>query len=76
MNYYLNYFKKCILREGDQPPVGILLCSDRERTKVEFAISGMDNKLFVSRYQVALPLPEVLQQFLEKDRMQIEALLQ
>lgn len=75
MNYYLNYFKKCIMREGDNPPVGILLCSNRESTKVEFATSGMDNKVCVSRYLVALPSPEELQQFLEQDRAQVEALM-
>jgi predicted nuclease of restriction endonuclease-like (RecB) superfamily len=75
MNYYLNYFKKCVMREGDNPPVGILLCSDRESTKVEFATSGMENKLFVSRYLVALPSPEELQHFIEQDRAQIEAFM-
>ena len=68
-------FKKCIAREDDHPPVGILLCSDRESTKVEFATSGMDNKLFVSRYLIALPSSDELQNFLEQDRAQIEAFM-
>ncbi|MBM3879993.1 MAG: DUF1016 domain-containing protein [Verrucomicrobia bacterium] len=75
MNYYLNFFRKCVMREGDNPPVGILLCSDRENTKVEFATSAMDNKVFVARYLVALPSPEELRTFLEKDRAQIEGLM-
>lgn len=40
MNYYVNYFKKRVMMPGDNPPVGILLCSDRDQTKVEFATSG------------------------------------
>ena len=76
MNYYLNYFKQRVMREGDNPPVGIILCSDRESTKVEFATSGMDNQLFVSRYLVALPSPEALQQFLERDRERVELLME
>jgi hypothetical protein len=54
-------------------PVGILLCSDRDRTKVEFATVGMNNKMFVSRYLVALPSPKQLQEFVERDRARVEA---
>jgi hypothetical protein len=73
MNFYLNWWKKHGMDEGDQLPVGILLCSDRDRTKVEFATAGMDNKLFVSRYLMALPSAKQLQEFIERDREQIEA---
>ncbi len=74
MNYYVNYFKKRVLADGDQPPVGIILCSDKDHTKVEFATAGMANKLFVTRYLTALPSAEQLQRFLEADRARIEAL--
>jgi len=73
MNFYLNWWKKHGMEQGDQLPVGILLCTDRDRTKVEFATAGMDNKLFVSRYLVALPSAKQLQEFIERDREQIEA---
>jgi predicted nuclease of restriction endonuclease-like (RecB) superfamily len=73
MNYYLNWWLKNVTSEDEQPPVGILLCSDREQTKVEFATAGMDNRLFVSRYLVSLPSAEQLQRFLETDRARIEA---
>ncbi len=74
MNYYLNYFKSRMMAEGDQPPVGILLCSAKDHTKVEFATAGMANKLFVSRYLTVLPSAEQLQRFIESDRARIEAL--
>jgi hypothetical protein len=73
MNFYLNWWKTHGMEKGDQSPVGILLCTDRDHTKVEFATAGMDNKLFVSRYLVALPSPKQLQEFIERDRDQIEA---
>ncbi len=57
---------------GDQLPFGILLCSDRDRTKVQFATAGMDNRLFVSRYLVALPSARQLEEFVERDRERIE----
>jgi predicted nuclease of restriction endonuclease-like (RecB) superfamily len=73
MNFYLNWWKKNGMERGDNPPVGIILCSDREKTEVEFATAGMDNKLFISRYLVALPSPKQLQEFIERDREEIEA---
>jgi len=74
MNFYVNWFKANMTQPGDHPPVGILLCSDRDGTEVEFATAGMDNKLFVSRYLKALPSAEQLKAFLERDRAEIKAL--
>ena len=68
MNFYLNYWKANELGEGDNPPVGLLLCSGKDTTKVEYATAGMDQQLFVSRYLVALPSPEQLRALLEADR--------
>lgn len=73
MNFYVNWFKANMMTKGDNPPVGILLCSDKESTDVEFATAGMDQKLFVSRYLTQLPSPEQLKTFLERDRAQIKA---
>ena len=56
----------------DNPPVGVILCSDKDQTKVQFATAGLDNQLFVSRYLVALPSAEELRKFVESDREAIE----
>ncbi len=74
MNFYVNWFKANMMAEGDNPPVGILLCSDKDGVEVEFATAGMDQKLFVSRYVTALPSVEQLKAFLDRDRAEIEAL--
>ena len=50
--------------EGDNPPIGILLCTDKDSTLVEYALAGMDNNLFVSEYLLALPSKEEMQTFL------------
>ena len=55
MNFYLNWWKENVTQADEQPPVGILLCSDKDHTKVQFATAGMDNRLFVSRYLTVLP---------------------
>jgi hypothetical protein len=75
MNYYLNFFKAHMTAPGDMPPVGIILCCDRDSAKVEFATAGLDNTLFVSRYLMALPSAEQLQRFIEADRERVERAL-
>ena len=75
MNFYLNWFKANMMTAGDTPPVGILLCSDRDGAEIEFATAGMDQKLFVSRYLVALPSADNLRAFLKADRERIESLM-
>ena len=72
MNFYLNWFKANMADKNDHPPVGILLCSDKEHTEVEYATAGMDNKLFVSRYLTALPSAEQLKALVESDRARLE----
>ena len=72
MNFYVNWFKANMQAEGDNPPVGILLCSDKDGAEVEFATAGMDQKLFVTRYLNALPSAEQLKAFLVRDREEMD----
>lgn len=72
MNFYLNWFKANLMTEGNNPPVGIILCSDKHHTEVEFATAGMDNQFFVSRYLTALPSAEQLKAWVERDRARME----
>ncbi len=72
MNFYLNWFKANMTAAGDGPPVGIVLCSGKKQTEVEFATGGMDNKLFVSRYLTALPSVEQLKALVDADRAYFE----
>ena len=51
----MGYYKKNEMMPGDNPPVGILLCTDKGLQMVEYALSGMDNHLFVSTYMLHLP---------------------
>jgi len=65
LNTYVSWYKKNLMPEGDNPPIGILLCTQRDRTLVEYALAGMDNDLFVSKYQLELPKKEDMQRFIE-----------
>ena len=56
-----------MMSEGDNPPVGILLCTDKNHALAEYALAGMDNNLFVSKYLLELPNKEEIQKFIEKE---------
>lgn len=67
LNAYVSYYKENEMHEGDNPPVGILLCTRKGEKMVEYAIAGMDNHLFVSTYMLQLPDKSTLENFLLKE---------
>ncbi|HHL3492254.1 TPA: YhcG family protein [Legionella pneumophila] len=67
LNTYVNWYKKNMMMEGDNPPVGILLCTDKNHALAEYALAGMDNNLFVSKYMLELPKKEEMQKIIEEE---------
>ncbi len=71
MNMYLNYFKKEESVEDDNEPIGIILSAEKDEILVEYALGGLTNNLFVSKYQTYFPdkkvLKEKLMEILESD---------
>jgi hypothetical protein len=61
MNLYLNYFKAEENVEGDNEPIGIILSAEKDEVMVEYALGGISNKIFVSKYQLYLPDKKLLQ---------------
>jgi predicted nuclease of restriction endonuclease-like (RecB) superfamily len=72
LNTYVSWYKKNEMTEGDNSPVGILLCTRKDQPLVEYALAGMDNQLFVSKYQLELPKKEDIQRFLAKQIKDLE----
>ena len=72
LNTYVSYYRMNEMTAGDQPPVGILLCTDKNHALVEYALAGMDNRLFVSKYQLELPEPEALKRYIDEQRRILE----
>ena len=66
MNLYLNYFSKEENSEGDNPPIGIILSAKKNDIDVEFALGGITNKIFVSKYKFYLPDKEELENKLKE----------
>jgi hypothetical protein len=61
------HFVELIGVEDDtNPPAGILLCTPKDHAPVEYALAGIDNGLFVSKYLLALPKKEEMQRFIEE----------
>jgi predicted nuclease of restriction endonuclease-like (RecB) superfamily len=66
LNTYVSWYRRHMMSDGDNAPVGILLCAQRDHALVEYALAGMDNRLFVSKYQLELPKRKEMQQFIEE----------
>lgn len=67
MVLYLNYFRKNEMTDGDNPPVGIILCADKDDSLVEYATAGLENELFISKYMLQLPDKQTLLNFIETE---------
>ena len=67
MNVYLNYYKDNEMSDGDNLPIGLILCGSKGEALAKYATSGMDNQLFVSKYLVQLPDKKVLENFIKKE---------
>lgn len=65
MNLYVNYFRNEVCTEGDTEPIGIVLGAYNDELTIEYALQGITNQLFVSKYQLYLPNKEDLQQRLQ-----------
>ena len=66
LNTYVSWYRKNMMTAGDNPPVGILLCTQKDHALVEYALAGIDNGLFVSKYLLELPKKEEMQRFIEE----------
>ena len=72
LNAYVGYYKVNEMMEGDNPPCGIMLCTEKGTQMVEYALSGMNNQLFVSTYMLQLPDKKQLEEFLEKEVQKLQ----
>ena len=64
LNLYMNYYKHEVMQTDDNPPIGLLLCTDYGETTVQYATEGLSQNLFVSKYRLQLPSEEEMRQYL------------
>ena len=67
MNLYLSYFKHNVMQPDDNPPIGILMCTEAGKELVQYATDGIDDNLFVKKYRLALPVESKLTQWLKNE---------
>jgi len=60
INMYLNYYASEVNDADDNPPIGIILCTDKDSVTAEYALGGLSNNIFVSRYVLYMPNKEQL----------------
>ena len=64
LNLYMNYYKHEVMQADDNPPIGLLLCTDYGVTTVQYATEGLSQNLFVSKYRLQLPSEDDIKQYL------------
>ncbi len=68
MHFYLNYARQHWVREGENPPVGLILCSEKDEALAQYALEGLSNKVMAAEYRVSLPDETVLAAELDRTR--------
>ena len=66
MNMYLNYYEKVVNSEDDGKPIGIILCAEKDKVALEYALGGLSNNIFASTYTYYIPNKEQLISEVEK----------
>lgn len=73
MHMYLNYAREHWAKPGENPPVGLVLCTSKGSNEAHYALDGLPNKVMAAEYQTVLPEARLLEAELEKTRRALEA---
>ena len=68
MHLYLNYARQNWVREGENPPVGLILCSEKDEAVARYALDGLPNKVMAAEYQTNLPDEGLLAEEISRTR--------
>lgn len=72
MHLYLNYASEHWRREGENPPVGLILCAQKDAAVARYALEGLPNKVLAAEYQTVLPDAGRIAQELDNTRRALE----
>ncbi len=72
MDMYVRYFEDRIRQENDNPTIGLILCTEKDKTIVKYSLLSESKQIFASRYMLYLPTEQELKREIERERMQIE----
>ena len=69
---YLNYARERWAHAGENPPVGLILCGQKDEAISRYALDGLPNKILATEYRTVLPDEQVIAAEIEKSRRQLE----
>lgn len=72
MQMYVHYYEREMMNEGDNPPIGIILCADKSDSVVKYTLPQDEKQIFASKYKLYLPSEEELLNELNKEYLSIE----
>lgn len=72
MDFYVRFFEDQLKQPGDNPSIGLILCTEKNRTIVKYSLLNESKQIFASRYQLYLPTIEQLEQEIQRERDQIK----
>ena len=73
MQMYVHYYERELMNEGDNPPIGIVLCADKSDAVVRYTLPEGETQVFVSKYKLYLPSEEELLKELKREYQAMEA---
>ncbi|MDX1971335.1 MAG: PDDEXK nuclease domain-containing protein [Candidatus Sumerlaeia bacterium] len=72
MQMYVNYYQRELTQEGENPPIGIVLCTDKNEAVVRYTLPEGNKQIFASRYKLYLPTEEELVREIQREREIVE----
>jgi predicted nuclease of restriction endonuclease-like (RecB) superfamily len=72
MDMYVRYFEDKVRQENDNPTIGLILCTEKDKTIVKYSLLSDSSQIFASKYMLYLPTEQELKREIERERMQIE----
>lgn len=72
MDFYIRFFEENVKQPGDNPTIGLILCTAKNKTIVKYSLLNESKQIFASKYQVYLPSEKQLKQEIQREKEQIE----
>ena len=72
MDMYVRYFEDKVRQDTDNPTIGLILCTEKDKTIVRYSLLSESSQIFASKYMLYLPTEQELKQEIERERLQIE----
>ena len=73
MHMYLNYAREHWMKPGENPPVGLILCTEKGAAEARYALEGLSNQILAAQYQMVLPDVAMLAEAMDTSRRELEA---